>query len=330
MNHTPVPQVGRPGMVATIDRAVPYSTGQHVVLRSVASATSTESAAEHPARTWHAVVLGEATQVDHLTAHEIVVADKCLHPIVACGGEGEATIDAPAPRSIDLRRALRFVPIEWALKSLFAVWVDRGDWRGFYRTFATDQGRFHLGAHINPSGDWILQCTTSRHPHEIVDERRLEPMDYLGRVFLAVAQMWRKAMPDAPPPQLLSLTKAYEDHIEEMRSLSVALPTLNVDGEMFRHLRRRILRRHGPPSAQQPKAVDLAATANMLSLIVDGIPYACPVVSGSWSARCAIDLASLAALPGHSVRGSSIPLAQALQFVRVGATPVPRMACSSN
>ena len=60
---------------------------------------------------------------------------------------------------------------------------------------------------------------------------------------------------------------------------------------------------------------------------LDGIAYACPLIDGSWSESCAVDLNSLATMAGHSLRGRSVPLALALQYVRVGRVPLPRLPC---
>ena len=320
--------IGRQGMVATLDRAVPNAAGQRVMLRRAAGEISSLSTEGRHAGIWHAVVLGKPIQIDHLATREIMVADACLHPAMMNSGEAETSAcESSGHRSINMQRAMRFVPVAWALKSLFAFWVEDRGWRGYYRTFKTDYGEFHLGAHVDAAGAWVLQCKTSTSGNAIVGERRLESVEFLGSVFLAVAQMWREALPDAPLPQLLSLASDYEHHLEQMRGLAVTLPALHADGETFRHLRQRILRRHGPPVGPQPKAVTMTNIGTLLNLTVDGITYACPLVDGSWAESCAVDLNSLATMAGHSLRGPSVPLALALQYVRVGGMPLPRLAC---
>lgn len=315
-------------MVATIDRAVPNAAGQRVVLRRAADEIYTLSTEARPASIWHAVLLDKPIQIDHLATREVIVADACLHPApLDCGDAETSACESSGPRSINMERAMRFVPVAWALKSLFAFWVEDRGWRGYYRTFKTDYGEFHLGAHVDAAGAWVLQCKTSSSGSGIVGERRLESVDFLGSVFLAVSQMWHEALPDAPLPQLLSLAKDYEHHLEQMQGFAVTLPTLNADGEAFRHLRRRILRRHGPPVGPQPKVVTMTNSGRLLNLTADGITYACPLVDGSWAESCAVDLNSFATMAGHSLRGRSVPLALALQYVRVGGMPLPRLPC---
>lgn len=83
MRNIQIPEgaVGRPGMVAMLQRVSPGADGRLIAIRHAVSPMSSLSASARPVFAWQALVLGEPINVHGKLSQEIVVADPCLKPV---------------------------------------------------------------------------------------------------------------------------------------------------------------------------------------------------------------------------------------------------------
>lgn len=360
----PEAAIGRIGMVALLRRVPPDAEGRTVAVRLPVGFVS-NLGTPRPVFAWQVLVLGAPVSLDGKACREIVVADRCLEPVSALDpavvaelaiAGAQQDFDAAlakarhlftglsltdAERDAAIARAAEQVEMQYALEQVdtgqalhdigfrpTAPGADTLQWSGVHRGV-----ELHVGAGPDMFGLWMLdaRCVTRREA--MWDERRLPPSESRGRVALTVLDFWRTAFGrDAPPPPYLDLALTFERHQAELYSLRLGLPTLYVDGEALRAIRRWLARDFGLQEGEvgplPDRRLHLSFDNGMLRLSAGTRAYGAPAC-GTWMSDCAVSLRTLLATPPWLLRGFEVALERSLDNLAIGWFTVPIMATAA-
>lgn len=347
----PIPEraIGRVGMIAMLRRVRPEDEGKLVAVRFPVGRVHSMESTGRPVFAWQVLMLGPSVELNGLPCREIVVADRCLEPVsqvdeqqletlTRARSEEELAQALDAARRIITQRpltdeeldaqidkagemlftrmALEVVPLPVAFREMdFRGYGQEGDagwhWSGLY------QGReLYVLAGQDLFDRWTIVGQHQTERNLMWDERVLPPEAPRGAIVLHVLNLWRNAFGrDAPVPGRLSIGALYERHLQERASIGIGLPTLRVDGEVFRATRRWLSERYrvdddlcGP---RPDGRVGLAYNDGILRVSLDGNVLGCPA-SGVWVGDCEVSLRELLAMPGWRWRGDTIALVRSL------------------
>ena len=358
--------IGRPGLVAQLRRVKPDNEGRLVLVQRASGPMSSLSDRPRPVFAWQVLLLGDRVDIEGKRCREVVVADASLRPVCQLeSAEARDLIERRAREDLqlgldELHRLLSKVPpggdapsgsnfadaqrAEQSdaaqLQSLLAVQPVPRSLRAldFRRRGADDDAGWHWSGHhegveLNVSagpvmfGHWQLTGRKIGRRDLMWSETMMLETEPFGAVALKVLNFWREAFGAAvTPPLHLGPALVYEQHLEDMRPLRVALPTLWVDGEVVgavrRWLRQRRLRAEvGEVSAEA--TLDLDFSDGMLRLTADHQSYGCTALGG-WPDHCRVSLRDFLALPPCALRGANLRLEQSATDVIVNGYPVRR------
>lgn len=354
MNGVRIPgnAIGRVGMVAMLRRVDPESIGRLVAVRLPVGLVS-HLGTPRPVFAWQVLMLGEPATVCGKACREVVVADACLEPVSDIAPEviedmvrlglyrdleeaqsrvralfadkslSEEALDAAVQQAADkalIEYALEHVPTPRALADLGFTRSDKGlstqQWSGVHRGV-----ELHVIAGPDMFGLYSLAGRCIKPGMAMWDERNLPPREARGKVALTILEFWRAAFGrDAPVPGHLDLGLLYEKHQTDMRAVNVGLPTLEVDGEVLRAVRRWLARDFGPgpddigPMPDEP--LQLSHHDGLLRLAVGGRAYGCPA-EGTWVGDCAVSLRTFLAVPPWLLRGMVVGLVRSLESLSI-------------
>lgn len=343
--------IGHVGMVAMLQRVRDEDVGRLVAVRYPVGYISSLSDSVRPTFAWQVLLLGDAIDLNGKECREITVADRCLKPVSQIEPERVAelarlqavrdfdaaledlrqlmtanphafenadNLDGMVERAAQtslIKHALEVVPVAVALQGLdfrqsgkdSAVW----HWSGV-----------HLGRELyvfggpDMFGRWSLtgRCISAR---ELMwDERVLRDQEPRGEVARQILSLWREAFGRAAPvPSHLEFAQMYEQHLEDLKPLRMGLPTLHLDGEVFRATRRWIAQRHGLQDGETGPLPDLPLMLShrdgLLRMKVAGEVYGCPA-RGVWVDDCSVSLRAFNTLSPWRLRGRTIRLERSL------------------
>lgn len=342
MDGIPIPPhvVGRVGLVAQLQRVQADQVGKLVLVRKPVGPMSSLANSVKPVFAWQVMVLGEPVELNSRACRDIIVADACLKPVSQLDpAEGDALAKRQAeqefsealkdlrrildanplsPEELDtfvekaaeqfgMERLLEVVPVAVALRELDFRPVGDDDgglqWSGMHLG-----SELHVFAGPDMFGRWMLMGRNLSRRHAMFDERILPAQEARGKVMLKVLDLWREAFGrEAPVPDLLAPAVQYQQHQHDMASLRIGMPTLCVDGEVFRATRRWIAQRLGPTQTsdgetQSEMALQLSFGDGLLRLEAPGLVFACPA-NGVWVGDCAVPVRAVLALPSARLRG---------------------------
>lgn len=361
MDESAVPShaIGRVGMVAQLQRVRPEHLGKLVAVRVPVGLMSSLSDNVNPVFAWQVLVLGQAVDLNGRPCQDIVVADRCLKPISQLGpGEVDALAKIQAEQAADealadlrkildahplapdeldafiekaaeqacMERMLEVVPPAIALQDLDFRSTGTGTSGGWVWSGVYGGDELHVFAGPDLFGRWMLAGRHVSARQAMFDERLLADQEPRGKVVLQVLQLWRQAFGhDAPVPTHLLPALSYEQHLKEMRSLNIALPTLLVDGEVLRAVRRWLRQRHRDPCKTVDLSSDarlsLAYTDGLLRLVAGGQTYGCPA-QGLWVGDCEVSLGEFLAIPVVRLRGMHIAMERSVHSLSVNGNPL--------
>ena len=348
----PVSAIGRVGMVAMLRRVAPESVGRLVAVRLPVGFVS-NLGTPHPVFAWQVLVLGEPVSMNGSPCREIVVADRCLKPVseiapatieemVKAGVYRDLDEALAKARSLFAERPMTEEELDAAIEraaeeALTAYAIEEVEtplalrdigftpsredsctlhWSGVYKGV-----ELYVIAGPDMFDLWVLtgRCNTPRRA--MWDECRLPPREARGRIALRVLKLWREAFGDeAPPPPKLELARHYEKNLADLRAVNIGLPTLQVDGEALRAVRRWLVRDLGlQPEELGPlpdSPLELSFGGGMLRLAVGERAYGCPA-QGVWVGDCAVSLRTFLALPPWSLRGWCVSLQRSLDCISI-------------
>ncbi|MBN8490990.1 MAG: hypothetical protein J0M00_06135 [Burkholderiales bacterium] len=363
MNGVRIPgnAIGRVGMVARLRRVAPESVGWLVAVRSPVGLVS-HLGSPRPVFAWQVLVLGEPVALRGKACREIVVADACLEPVSDIAPEviedmvrlglyrdleearsraralfadnslSEDALDAAVQQAAEkaqIEYALEQVPIGRALADLGFTRSDKGvstqHWSGAHHGV-----ELHVIAGPDMFGLYQLAGRCIKPGTAMWDERSLPPREARGKVAQTILEFWRAAFGrDAPVPVHLDLALLYEKHQADMRAVNVGLPTLEVDGEVLRAVRRWLARDFGPgPDEIGPapdEALQLSYHDGLLRMAVGGRAYGCPA-GGTWIGDCSVSLRTFLAVPPWLLRGVVVGLVQSLDSLSIHWFDMPLAA----
>lgn len=362
MSVIPIPDglIGRPGMVAILQRVSPASNGRLVAVRHAVGPISSLGTSPRPIFAWQVLVLGDPIDVEGKPSREIVVADPCLKPVSQIDvGEVEKLARAQAQEDFDaaladlhrilernpmseeeldaalnqakdtvgISKALEVVPTATALRELgFRPSHPKSDtalhWSGMH------QGReLYVMAGPDMFGNWTITGTSSTPREKMWNERVVLGDEPRGKLAKHVVDLWREAFgKEAPVPSSLELGLIYEQHQVDIRSLDIGLRRLYLDGEIFRATKKWLAQRHGYEHATARRGHEatakLSVDRRLLRIEVDTEVYACPA-GGVWVDDCAMALADLLAAPPSSLRGRTLVLERSLNSLNLNGHAIP-------
>lgn len=368
MSDAPIPKglVGRPGMVAMLQRVSPAGNGRLVAIRHAVGPMTSLGTSSKPVFAWQALVLGEPIDVHGKPSREIVVADPCLKPVSQITAEEiERLARAQAKEDFDaamadlchnleknpmtnedrdaavngagdmfgISYALDVVPTATALRGMgFTPSQPDSDtvlhWSGMY------QGReLYLMAGPDMFGNWTIAGTSATPREKMWAEKVVLGEEPRGKLAKLVVDLWREAFGrDAPPPSNLEPSLLYEQHQEDVRSLDIGLPRLYLDGEVFRMTRKWLAQRH-PRSirADGPESdqrLQLCFSERLLRLGAGSELFAC-AGQGVWVGDCEISLGAFIDIPPASLRGRSVVMERQLALISINGHPLTLLDASN-
>lgn len=349
MDAVPVPSqaIGYVGMVAMLCRVGPETDGRLVAIRLPVGHISSLSDHGGPTFAWQVLVLGAPIDLDGKLSRQIVVADRCLKPVsriepaevdrlarVRAQEEFDEALDAlaaviarhpmteddlerqieRAAEQFSIQHALEKVPMPVVLKEL-NFRPSTTDSSNLWHWSGAHQGvELYVTASQDMFDTWTILGRSKTTRQLMWDESRVLSEEPRGKIALRVLQLWRIAFGNAASvPESLSLGLTYEQHLQDLQSVNLALPTLDVDGEILRATRRWIMQRHLPSSELVGPPVDqimaLRYSDGLLRLEVAGAAYACPA-RGIWLSDQTLSLHDFLAVPFWMLRGRTVALVQ--------------------
>lgn len=356
MSDAPIPKglVGRPGMVAMLQRVSPAGNGWLVAIRHAVGPMTSLGTSSKPVFAWQALVLGEPIDVHGKPSREIVVADPCLKPVSQItAAEVEKLARAQAQEDFDaamadlrhileknpmtdegldaavngsgdifgISYALEVVPTATALRDMgFTPSQSDSDtvlhWSGMY------QGReLYVMAGPDMFGNWTITGTGATPREKMWAERVVLGEERRGKLAKLVVDLWREAFGrNAPPPSNLEFGLLYEQHQEDVRSLDIGLPRLYLDGEVFRATRTWLAKRHPrvsqDDSAYSDQRLSLSFADGLLRFQSGGELFACPGW-GVWVGDCEVSLGAFIDTPPANLRGRTMFLERQLAEISI-------------
>ncbi len=346
MTSIPIPEnaIGKVGMVAMLRRLGDEHQGKLVAVRVPVGFISTLTPSGSKTFAWQVLVLGDPVIVNGKSSREIVVADRCLVPVSQIEpedvnklaiakaelefdlalaelrrylaahpmspGELDLQVDRCAEQ-FEIQHALSVVSVAVVLEELgFRVTSQEAEsswhWSGVHEGV-----ELYVMAGQDMFGRWSLvgRLVSSR---QLVWDERVVPEDgSRGSIALIVLELWRTAFgKSTPAPLVLQIAEVYERHRQDMRALNIGLPTIYVDGEVFRATRRWLVQRHGHQAFDAAPAQDKLVTFNfedglLLRISIDRTAYGCPA-QGAWIDKLQVQLVDLLKVPHWALRGAWI------------------------
>jgi hypothetical protein len=322
-----------------------HSDGKVVVLLNEVLA---ESASTHQSRqqiSWKVLVLGDPVLINNKQCRHIVVSEDRLQ---MTGHLTEVELDSVTRRqaSSDFESAMQDLlsiverrqltqeqlnsavekageraGIEHALEVVATPTVLRE--LGFLPSHPDCENSLEwIGTHLgNPLkvfsgtdlfGNWAITGACSQPDQLMWDERIVLPSEPRGKLALVVLDLWRNAFGrSAPIPAQLNVAVLYELHRRHQDAFRIGLPTMHVDGEVFRATRRWLIQRHGhllsiPNTADQP-SVALNFDGSLIHFRTESEHFACPA-KGAWADDCCVPLQALMDIPSWCLRGKLLHL----------------------
>lgn len=362
MDTVPIPSqaIGYVGMVAMLRRVGPEREGRLVAVRLPVGHTSSLSSQGRPTFAWQVLLLGAPIHLGGKPCRQIVLADQCLMPVskmdpdeverlaLACVQQAlDETLQVPAARPLrqplsggdlkrqieraetilEIRRALEVVALPVVLEELgfrpsTADSTSHWHWSGLHQG-----AELYVTAADDMFGTWTIVGRSTNARQCMWAESKVVTEEPRGRIAHRVLRMWRSAFGDtASLPELLSLGQTYEQHQQDLRRVNLALPTLEVDGEVLRATRRWIAQRHLPDPGSVDSPVDqpllIRYGDGLLRLEVSGSIYACPA-RGVWLDDLTLSLQQFLAVPAQTLRGRTVALVQCADHLRFNGQSVP-------
>jgi hypothetical protein len=351
------------GSVALLKHSDTTSEGKLVVLLNREKATPPRSCDTRPSTRWQVLVLGDAIWRDnrpcrhvvigecamqlvgHLSKHELedvlryqalcdfdaamdevlrIVERRKLTPEQLDAAIGRATV------TLEIERALEVLNTESLLREMgFASLPPDGEsvmeWNTSYRgtPLKVMAGPDMFGSTWGITG----KCIQARSA--MWDERRVLNEEPRGKLALLVLDLWREAFGNlAPVPEQLQIALIYEQHRRDKAAVHIGLPTLYVDGEVFRACRRWLAERHAGEleSVKDPSAPSLKLKFDgaMLHLETHQQHFACPA-QGGWVEDCEVPLRTLVDAAPRDLRGGWLRLTRYLDYLTLQSHPLPLM-----
>lgn len=245
--------IGRPGMVARVDRWSRLHDGRLVVLEHRAGRIATLLGADDPTEAWLCRLMCAPLREGRRNVWEVYLPDRCLTPVCTMNSDqvGElrrqqamvefnaaladlgkilsGTDDIAAAFGDNPERQLELAGqqalLEHALQPVAAgtALAEAG-----YRPVADNQdlmrwvlgrpvGRLRFEAIQDPFGLWHLSCTGVTAGEEaICDEATTPPEGKRGELLAPLLGMWRRAYPGRPVPQGLTPAEVALRHREAL------------------------------------------------------------------------------------------------------------------
>ena len=360
MNRPLIPEnaIGRVGMIAALHHVRGEDDGRLVAVRHPIGMVTELIGARMPVFAWQVLVLGEPVDVNANHCREIIVADKCLHPVSQLpDGEVERLVKLEARKDFDaalidlakilkttdmtpdqfevfVEKAANQAQIECALEVVSIAQVLRE--AGFKQENPPDgEGLKWAGVYsgkklvISGGPDWFDHWRIwgqARDARTILCEERVLMTDWpRGRILGVLVEIWESAFGDAAVPDNFSMGVLYKQHQLDIRRLEPGLPYVAVDGEIFRATRRWIAQRHSlPENTMGPHRdfpISLSITGSLLQITVQGQTYGCPICRG-WIDDCSVSLQQFLALPPQVFRGRMITLSFTVGEMLIKGCPV--------
>lgn len=356
MSDVPIPEglIGRPGLVAMLQRVSPDGNGRLVAVRHPVGPMRSLSRSPKPVFAWQVLVLGEPVNVNGKPTREIVVGDPCLKPVSQLSPEEvdklklsqahedfdaamadlvrileknpmtDEQLDAAVTEAANvfgIGYALEVVPVATALRDMgFRPSQPNSDtvlhWSGIY------QGReLYVMAGPDMFGNWTITGTSSTQREKMWAEKVVLGNESRGKLAKLVIDLWREAFgKNAQPPSNLEFGLLYEQHQEDVRSLDIGLPRLYLDGEVFRAIRTWLARRCPHVSQDERAGSDLRLSLSfddgLLRFSAGGELFACPGW-GVWVGDCEVSLAALIDTPPANLRGRNMVLERQLEEISI-------------
>lgn len=364
MDDVRVPEsaVGRVGMVAMLQRVRPEAVGRLVALRHPVGMMSTLGDSPRSVFAWQALILGEPIEIEGRPQAEIIIADRCLVPVSlltstqverllkaqAMSDAAQALADLKqvlngrelSPQILEraivraaefsaIRLALQVAPVATALREIgfrslhegSSVWQWSGMHQGTELAVTARPGLFD---------QWQIVGKRVTADKRMWDERLLPAMGQRGATALMVLRLWRAAFGEASPPGCLGLGVLYERHRRDIDRMQLGRPTLLVDGEGLRGIRRRLARDWGQqegevgPLPDEPLA--LSFRDEMLRFEVRDQVFACQT-RGMWVDDCVVSMREFIALSPWRLRGESLSVQREADVLRISAEAVQVLNC---
>jgi len=365
MSQVRIPEgvIGRPGLLAMLQRVGPASNGRLVVIRHAVGPMSSLGASPRRVFAWQALVLGQPIDVHGKLSRDIVVADPCLKPVSQIDPAeveklvrsqvqedfdaaladlhrilekhpmSEEALDAAVNGAADMfgiSRALEVVPTATALRELGFIPTQPDSetilhWSGLYQGL-----ELYVTAGPDMFGNWTLTGGSSNSREKMWNERVILGNEPRGKLGKYVLDLWRETFGnDAPPPTNVDLGLIYEQHLHDFQSLDIGLPRLHLDGEVFRATRTWLAKRH--PRVSQGDQINLdqklsLSFADGLLRLQSGCElFACPGW-GVWVGDCEVSLGAFIDTPPTCLRGRSMVLERQLREITINGYSLPLLS----
>lgn len=340
MTRVPIPDgvVGRVGMIAALRGVKPSELGKLVVVRHAVGLQPDPRDRNRTTFTWQVLGLGATIELNGKGCRELVVPDDCLRPVSQVEpGHVDALVKAQARHDVEraaadlgrylekhpmsgedldacllravdvalIQRALEVVPVATVLAELgFRSDADSCAWRWSV---------IHGGAELtvlaghDMFGRWSIVGTCSTSREAMWDERVLTGQESRGKVMAIVLDLWRTAFgKSASAPSTLTYAEQFEQHLRDMRKVDFGPPTLSVDGDMLRSIRKILASRYGLWRGEVGPPMDMRITLSfdgiLLRLVVGDDAYGVRA-AGVWIEDCQISLREFLAMPAQRLRG---------------------------
>jgi hypothetical protein len=358
--HSPKENIGRVGMVAALHHIKDEPDGRLVAVAHPVGYVSGLIGTEKPTFAWQVLVLGEPATVHGKHCRQLIVADRCLRPIsqlpegavdrlkkVQAKKDFDEAVDelkiylqhqpiSPedfekklglAADQAQLKFALEVVAIDQVLLEV-GFWKSNppdGDalvWKSIY-----EGQEFQFDACPGMFGDWTF-WRASRTARTIFggDWQVLNTWPR-GKVMQVLLEMWEDMFGKAKVPEMLQLGWVYRQHQEDIRRINPGLPFVEVDGEVFRAIRRWIAQRNVPiPDAWGPhpdSQLSMVVSNGMLQMSDEGVTYGCPVRQG-WMDDCRASKQELIQIPWSRLRGYAIRLEFSMNAITINGWAITK------
>jgi len=227
-----------------------------------------------------------------------------------------------------IQLALQVVPVATALREIGFRTLHEGSsvwhWSGVHQGTKLE---VTAGPDLFDHWQIVGKCVTA--DTWMWDERQLPAVGPRGATVLMVLCLWRAAFGEASAPGCLDLGVLYERHRRDIDRMQLGRPTLIVDGEGLRGVRRRLARdwglQHGEIGPLPDEPLQLSFREGMLRFQVRDQVLACQA-SGLWVDDCVVSLRGFIAMSPWRLRGEALALRSEAELLRVNSEVV-RLLC---
>lgn len=240
--------VGRPGLVARVDRCKGLDDGRLVVLEHRAGRISALIGSDEPVEAWHGELMGAPLQPGRYPTWELYLPDDCLTPVGSMNADQVRELqrehalakfdDALADLRVILSRPGRDVEAladdpdghleragQQALleRALSDVAMGTALFEVGFRPVATDQDlmrwvigrptdRLRFEAIQEPFGLWQLSCYGATRSALMCEEAQGLAEGRRGDLLVPLLRLWRHAYPGQATPPGLTVAEMYLNH----------------------------------------------------------------------------------------------------------------------